>query len=100
MKKINDWLTLAVLASANFLLPVLSDAQDSAITRWPSRAVTITGSKIQVRGALAWEIGNENGVVKTKDGTERKIDVIVTNIYEKIDGKWLMVSHHEQPKPQ
>ena len=22
------------------------------------------------------------------------------HVYEKIDGKWLMVSHHVQPKPQ
>lgn len=66
----------------------------------PTRSIAITGSSIQVRGTLAWEVGNENGTVKTKDGIERKIDVFVTNIYERIDGKWLMVSHHAQPRPQ
>jgi len=25
---------------------------------------------------------------------------IVTNVYEKLDGRWLMVSHHVQAKPQ
>jgi len=24
----------------------------------------------------------------------------VTNVYEKLDGRWLIVSHHVQPKPQ
>ena len=73
---------------------------ETTFAAMPSRTVSITGSHIQARGTLAWEIGNENGVVKMKDGAERKIDIIVTNIYEKIDGQWLMVSHHVQPKPQ
>ena len=44
-------------------------------------------------------MGNEVGDVKMKDGTPSKTDQIVTNIYEKIGGRWLMVSHHVQPKP-
>jgi hypothetical protein len=28
------------------------------------------------------------------------VDWIATNVYEKIDGNWLTVSHHVQPKPQ
>jgi len=35
-----------------------------------------------------------------KDGTIRRVDWLVTNVYEKIDHRWLMVSHHVQPKPQ
>ena len=35
-----------------------------------------------------------------RDGSSRKVDWLVTNIYEKIDGHWFMVSHHVQPKPQ
>ena len=34
-----------------------------------------------------------------KDGSTRKVDWMVT-FYEKIDGRWLTVSHHVQPKPQ
>lgn len=66
----------------------------------PARAVTINGSRIQVRSPLAWEVGNEVGSAKLKDGTEIKIDLFVTNVYEKIGGQWLMVSHHAQPRPQ
>jgi ketosteroid isomerase-like protein len=55
---------------------------------------------VHVVGNLAWEIGVETGQAQLKDGAMRKVDWIVTNVYEKIDGRWLMVSHHVQPKPQ
>jgi hypothetical protein len=31
---------------------------------------------------------------------EQKANFTATNVYERIDGRWLMVSHHTQPKPQ
>ena len=46
---------------------------------------------IHVNGNLAWEMGQENGTPKMKDGTDQKVDYIVTNVYEKIDGRWLIV---------
>ena len=66
----------------------------------PTRSVAMTNAGIQVRGVLAWEIGDELGSVKTKDGTQVKIDSAVMNVYERIDGQWLIVSHHAQPRPQ
>jgi hypothetical protein len=48
-------------------------------------------------------MGHETGAigdVKMKDGSTPKTDLIVTNVYEKLDGRWLIVSHHVQPKPQ
>jgi hypothetical protein len=45
-------------------------------------------------------LGQETGEVKLKDGKTPNADYLVTNVYEKIDGQWLMVSHHVQPKPQ
>jgi ketosteroid isomerase-like protein len=65
-----------------------------------SRNLSLSESHIHVNGNLAWEIGHETGEVKFKDGTVRKSDNFVTNVFEKIDGRWLMVSHHAQPKPQ
>lgn len=64
------------------------------------RSVTVAGAHIHAVGNLAWEIGTEVGQAQMRDGTTRKVDWLVTNIYEKIDGRWLMVSHHVQPKPQ
>ena len=64
------------------------------------RAASLTDQHIHVNGNLAWEVGQETGETKMKDGAAAKIDFIVTNVYEKIDGRWLIVSHHVQPKPQ
>jgi ketosteroid isomerase-like protein len=65
-----------------------------------SRSVALTESYIHTDGNIAWEVGTENGTVKAKDGSQSKIDNIVTNVYEKQNGRWLMVSHHVQSKPQ
>jgi ketosteroid isomerase-like protein len=65
------------------------------------RNVSLAEAHIHVNGNLAWEIGRETGQMKLKDGTVGKVDHIATNVYEKQgDGRWLMVSHHVQPKPQ
>jgi hypothetical protein len=64
------------------------------------RSVRVADAHVHAVGNLAWEIGAEVGQAQMKDGSTRKVDWLVTNIYEKIDGRWLMVSHHAQPKPQ
>jgi ketosteroid isomerase-like protein len=64
------------------------------------RNVSLSDQHVHVNGNLAWELGQETGQMKMKDGTAPKPDYIATNVYEKIDGRWLMVSHHVQPKPQ
>jgi ketosteroid isomerase-like protein len=60
----------------------------------------LVDAHIRVNGNLAWEIGVETGRAHMKDGTTRKVDWIVTNVYEKLGDRWLMVSHHVQPRPQ
>jgi ketosteroid isomerase-like protein len=67
--------------------------------RFAQRAVSLVHDRIHVNGNLAWEIGVETGQAQMADGTTRKVDWIVTNVYEKLDGRWLMVSHHVQPRP-
>ena len=64
-----------------------------------ARSVSIAEAHVHVVGNLAWQVGLELGHALMKDGTRREIDWIVTNVFEKIDGLWLMVSHHAQPKP-
>jgi ketosteroid isomerase-like protein len=64
------------------------------------RNASLAEQRIHVNGNLAWEMGVETGNVKRKNGTASKVDNLVTNVYERIDGRWLMVSHHAQPKPQ
>ena len=86
----------------------------SIIVRWKSqrkywfefnkaiahRTVALVDAHKLALGNLAWEIGAEIGQTQMKDGTIRRVDWLVTNVYEKIDHRWLMVSHHVQPKPQ
>jgi ketosteroid isomerase-like protein len=64
------------------------------------RKVSLTDPHIHANGNLAWEMGVETGEVKLKDGSLAPADYIATNVYEKIDGRWLIVSHHVQPKPK
>ncbi len=62
--------------------------------------VKLSDQLIHVNGELAWEMGQESGTLKFVDGRQGKIDFLVTNVYEKLDGRWVMVSHHVQPKPK
>jgi len=69
-------------------------------TAFVARTVDLVDAHVHAVGNLAWEVGAEVGQAHMRDGSTRKVDWLVTNIYEKIDGSWLMVSHHVQPKPQ
>jgi len=64
------------------------------------RNASITEQKIHVNGNLAWEMGIERGKVKMQNGTAADVDNFVTGVYERIDGRWLKVSHHAQPIPK
>jgi ketosteroid isomerase-like protein len=64
------------------------------------RNASIAEQHIHVNGNLAWEMGVETGTAKLKGAPAAKIDNFVTGVYERIDGRWVKVSHHAQPKPQ
>lgn len=64
------------------------------------RKVTLSESYIHVSGNLAWEMGVETGTVKLQNGKPGNANNFVTAVYERIDGRWLKVSHHAQPRPQ
>lgn len=65
-----------------------------------ARMISLSDQHIYANGNLAYEMGQESGIVKLRNGKERKADLIVTNVYEKIDGHWLMISHHTHSKPK
>ena len=56
--------------------------------------------QVHVNGSVAWTVGLETGEAKAKDGTSRAIANLTTNIFEKKDGRWLLVSHQAQAVPQ
>jgi ketosteroid isomerase-like protein len=53
----------------------------------------------QVVGDLAWEVGEEKGPIALKNGKVVNFAALATNIYQNIDGAWLMVSHQVGQNP-
>jgi ketosteroid isomerase-like protein len=69
--------------------------------RFSQRNAVLLDQHVHVNGNLAWEMGQESGENKLRDGSMTKNENMVTNVYEKqANGRWLIVSHHAQPKPQ
>jgi hypothetical protein len=58
------------------------------------------GAAIDGSTVLAWEVGNERGPVTFGDGKTVDFAVLSTNIYQKIDGRWLMISHQAGQIPK
>ena len=57
-------------------------------------SVVMSHPAIKVSGSIARVAGLENVKGKMKDGKEFAWIALGTNIYEKRDGRWLMVHHH------
>lgn len=96
------YITLAGPRAEDFIVGI-----DGWKAYWPAanklfatRDVVLSEQQIHVDGNLAWEVGSENGTAMMANGEEREVKNLVTNVYEKIDGEWLMVSHHAQPVPR
>jgi ketosteroid isomerase-like protein len=56
----------------------------------------LTEIQIQVAGDLAWVICTENITSRQGDVTQES-RVLATNLYERMDGRWLMIHHHGSP---
>jgi ketosteroid isomerase-like protein len=56
-------------------------------------------TRVRINGDTAWLFGNEEGAALPKVGISASGFNIVTNIFEKKDGGWLMVGHHAQRIP-
>ena len=59
--------------------------------------ISLAESHIRVNGAMAWAVGVESVHLLRKDSTTLSFDAFVTNVFEKRDGRWLMISHHATP---
>ena len=56
----------------------------------------ITGVEISVSGDIAWVVCTENITSQTYDGPAQT-QVEATNVFERHDGRWLVVHHHGSP---
>jgi ketosteroid isomerase-like protein len=56
----------------------------------------LTGVEVSVCGDLAWVVCTENITSRTYDGVSRSA-VEATNVFERREGRWLLVHHHGSP---
>ena len=71
-----------------------------ALAEYAQRSVIPVDTQIHINGNVAWIVGQETVSNRLKDGTQVTGTNFVTNIFEKKDGHWLMVSHHAHTLPQ
>lgn len=64
-------------------------------------SVTKTETSIQTDGRLAWVVGIEHAVLQPSSGGDSlRFDTFATHIFEKENGRWLLLSHHAQVIPR
>lgn len=66
---------------------------------FPELKVTME-PRVQIVGAVAWTSGIEQTQRKDKAGVASTGANLATNIFQKQDGRWLMVHHHASRMPQ
>jgi ketosteroid isomerase-like protein len=61
--------------------------------------VTISSaeSHVHTNGKVAWAVGIEKVQLLRKDGEVLSVETFATNIFEKQEGRWLLVSHQSTP---
>jgi ketosteroid isomerase-like protein len=59
--------------------------------------ISLVESHAHTNGNVAWATGIEKVQLLRKDGKTLNFDAFVTNVFEKQDGRWLMVSHQATP---
>jgi ketosteroid isomerase-like protein len=56
----------------------------------------LTGVEVSVVGDLAWVVCTEIITSRTYDGVSRA-EVEATNVFERHEGRWLLIHHHGSP---
>jgi ketosteroid isomerase-like protein len=59
--------------------------------------IALAESHVHTNGKAAWTVGIEKVQLLRKNGDTLKFDAFVTNVFEKRDGRWLIVSHQATP---
>ena len=61
-----------------------------------SMTFELTELQVQVSEDLAWVICTEN-ITNRQGEMSQESRVLATNLYERIDGRWVMIHHHGSP---
>jgi ketosteroid isomerase-like protein len=59
--------------------------------------ISVAESHVHTNGKVAWAVGIEKVQLLRKNGETLAFDAFVTNVFEKQNGRWLMVSHQATP---
>lgn len=61
--------------------------------------VQISEPLVHWRGDVAWVVCYENVSQQQDDGAIQISQMIATNVFERVEGRWRMVIHHVSPAP-
>ena len=73
---------------------------DGTFDRFAEISVSMKEPQIHLAQSVAWVVGIESVQGKSKNGDAVSFTAFTTNIYEKRDGRWLMVLHTTSRVPQ
>ena len=73
---------------------------EGAFSNVPDVKLSIEQPRIKSNGSVAWVSGIEHADGKDKAGVAFSRSNLVTNIFEKKSGAWLMVYHHASRMPE
>lgn len=59
--------------------------------------VSLAESRVHASGNMAWAVGVERVQLLRKNSETLSLDAFVTNVFEKRNGRWLLVSHQATP---
>lgn len=67
--------------------------------RYKNFSVVMENPQVTVNGNTAWVVGTEKVSAHRTNGDPLDISALATNIFEKRNGKWLLVHHHASRMP-
>jgi len=59
--------------------------------------ISLAESHVHTNGKVAWAVGIEKAQLLRKNGDTLNLEAFVTNVFENLDGRWLLVSHQATP---
>jgi len=73
---------------------------EGALSRYTEISVTMNEPHVSVGPGMAWVVGVEKVQGRRPSGEIVEFAALTTNVFEKRDGRWLMVHHHGSRMPQ
>jgi ketosteroid isomerase-like protein len=100
----NVWAHDSYVTFAGPLSTTLVVGWDGVRKAWEMRfsqfdhvAISLAESRVRVNGNVAWSVGIEKVQLLRRNGQPLEFDAFVTNVFEKRDNRWLVVSHQATP---